>query len=133
MFYFLTGYLDLDKCPLYFLETAPSVLYLVTGLIYIANYTLKMYEVECRLWDSVEIQERIRKRRNIVIVILVIIAVSFLATYSVDTIRACAAKKDEGDPTKANYWDGWTTLIGYFFTFCILLFQAKHEWNFMNK
>ena len=85
-------YLDLNKCPLYFLETAPSVLYLVTGLIYIANYTLKMYEVECKLWDSVEIQERIRKRRNIVIVILVVIAVSFLATYSVDTIRACTAK-----------------------------------------
>ena len=33
MFYFLTGYLTMGPCPLYFLETAPGVLYLVTGLI----------------------------------------------------------------------------------------------------
>ena len=130
MFYFLTGYLTMDPCPLYFLETAPGVLYLVTGLIYIANYSQKIFTVETQLLESFDMEQKIKKRRNSVIIFLIIIGVGFLTAYTVDTGIACT---DKGTSYKSDQWDGALTIIFYLFTFLILLYQAKHEWNFMNR
>ena len=53
-----------------------------------------------------------------------------MLAYAVDTGIAC---KTKGTSYKTDQWDGVLTIIFYLFTFLILLYQAKHEWNFMNN
>ena len=51
-FYFFTGYLEITECSMFFLQTAPSLLYLLTGLIYLSNYSRKIYKVEIKMTES---------------------------------------------------------------------------------
>ena len=49
-----------------------------------------MFQIETQLFkSSVEVQTRITHRRNMVIVFLIVIAVSFLIAYTVTTVKAC--------------------------------------------
>ena len=115
---------------MFFLQTCPSALYLLTGLMYLRNYSSKIYRVEIKMSDDDDRKARLRwKRRGWGIGILVLIAI-YATCYSGSTFHYCL-KKDEQE-TYHGYWMAYTTTIFYILTFIVLTIRAKHEWTWMN-
>ena len=86
---------------MFFLQTAPSLLYLLTGLIYLSNYSRKIYRVEIQMSESDERKTRMETRQRIWAVILLIIGVSFMCCYTATTTITC---RKSGSAGYDSYW-----------------------------